>query len=64
MKKQLKTQTVLVFGIGGLCMGISLLTKPFFNIPQDLADFIKGLGVGLIIASFFVQWKSEQKTQH
>lgn len=39
--------------IGSLLMALPVSTRWFFTIPVDAADFIKGFGVALIIASAF-----------
>jgi hypothetical protein len=56
MKKQLSW----LMPAGALLMGFPLLTSIFYAMPGSIADFIKGVGVGIIIASFFVQvWHSK-----
>lgn len=59
---KLKKQTILLLLIGTLLMSFTLLTRHFFGIPIDLEDLLKGLGVGFIISSLFVQRKLEKKT--
>lgn len=53
----MKKQTILLLLIGSLCLSITLLTRHFFTIPEDPADFIKGFGAALIIGALFVQRK-------
>lgn len=60
---KLKRPTIILLFVGTFLMSFNLLTRHFFNIPVDLVDFLKGLGVGFILSSLFVQRKLEKKAQ-
>jgi hypothetical protein len=58
----MKRQTLLLLLVGTLCMSFTLFTRHFFNVPDALSDFLKGLGVVFIISALFVQKKLEKTT--
>jgi len=58
----MKRQTLLLILIGTLCMSFTLFTRHFLNVPDNLSDFFKGLGIAFIISALFVQKKLERTT--
>jgi hypothetical protein len=53
----MKKQTLLLLLVGTLCMSFSLLMQPFFEVPSNIGDFLKGFGVTMMVASVFVERK-------
>jgi len=61
MKRQpFSKRTLSLLLIGNLCMGFSLLASTHFNIGDDITDFIKGVGVALIIGGFFLEVRAKR----
>ena len=60
--RQMKKQTIRLLVLGAFLMGFTLVTNHFFETPQGIADFLKGLGCAFIIASLLVQRKLERKS--
>ena len=60
---RMKRKPRLLLIIGGLCLGITLLTKHIFEMPEDTNDFLVGLGSTLMISALFVQRKLESKQE-
>ena len=59
----MRRQTKFLLITGGLLMGFSLITRYFFTVPEDVDDFLKGIGVSFVIASIFVQRKLERRRE-
>jgi hypothetical protein len=58
----MKRQTRWFLFTGALLMALPLFVKPLFTASDQVIDFIKGLGAGIIIAAFFLGLKGLQKT--
>ncbi len=56
----MKKQTILLLLAGTLLMSFTLFTRHFFNTPDSLGDFLKGLGLAFIIAALIVQKKLDK----
>ena len=58
----MKKQTRWLLFTGALFMALPLFIKPLFTMSDLVADFIKGLGAGIIIAAFFLGLKRSPKS--
>jgi len=47
----MKKQVLLLLLFGNLCMSFSLFTRHFIKVPESIDEFLKGLGVALIISA-------------
>ncbi|HEV7621984.1 MAG TPA: hypothetical protein VGO09_09630 [Flavisolibacter sp.] len=56
----MKKQTRLLMLIGAIGMSFPLFTRSFINIPELISDLIKGTGVGIIFAAFFLELKRKE----
>jgi multisubunit Na+/H+ antiporter MnhE subunit len=59
----MKKQTRWLLFTGTMLMAVPLFTKYFLTLSVTIADFIKGLGVGIIIAAFFLELKGRRKAR-
>jgi hypothetical protein len=60
----MKKQTQWLLFIGAVFMAVPFFIKSAFALSSTIADFIKGLGVGIIIAAFFLElWRSNKTKQ-
>ena len=53
----MKKQTCWLMLAGTLLMGFTVFTRSFIAVPEDMADFLKGIGVAIIISAFFLDRK-------
>jgi len=59
----MKKQTRWLLFTGAMLMALPLVIKYFLTLSGTIADFIKGLGVGIIIAAFFLELKGPRKAR-
>lgn len=56
----MKKVTIILLVLGAFGMSFQLLTQHFFAIPLSVMDFMKGLGVALILSALYVQFKLQR----
>mgnify|MGYP001826786964 CR=1 FL=1 len=56
-------QTFLLLLLGTLLIGLPFFIKGFLNMPEDLIDFLKGIGVAFVFSSLFFLRKTTLKNQ-
>lgn len=59
----MKKSVIFLILLGTLCLSFRIITRHFFETPADLVHFIRGFGVGIIIAALLLQKKLEKKSQ-
>ncbi len=57
----MKKQTLLLLLLGALCMSFPLFSRTFISITDNVADFLKGFGVAMIIGALIIQSKKKKQ---
>lgn len=58
---RIKRPTILLIVAGSIFMNFDLITHSYFEISEDVCEFLKAFGASLVCASLFVQLKLETK---
>ena len=56
----MKKQTCWLMLVGALLMSFTVFTRAFIVVPEDTADFLKGMGVAIIISAFILDRKKQR----
>ena len=62
--KKLSKQSVILFLAGIFIMSFGTMTRTLFHIAEDADDFLKGLGVSLMVCALIRETITTSKTKN